>query len=83
MMHPAILSCLRYYYSYLLDMYLTFYDDKVKLVLNILNIEIGNLRHKMRGRHPDSIMNLKERHKFGLFLASVKERVEQGCKTYD
>jgi hypothetical protein len=44
------------------------------MVPNILNIDVANLRQKMRGQHPDSVHLLKDRHRFGLFLASAREQ---------
>ena len=51
--HSAILHTLRYYYSYQLDQYLTYFNDKVRHVPNIMNIELPTLLVKLNHKHPD------------------------------
>jgi hypothetical protein len=52
-LYDAILRGLKYYYQYSLDQYLTHYNDQVRQVPNILNIELAPLHSKLNGRHPD------------------------------
>ncbi len=51
-------------------MYLTHYDDNVRHVPNIVNID--KIDKLLDSRHPDEFSDVKSRLKFGLFLAKPK-----------
>ena len=70
--YEGVLSVLRYYYGYHLDCYLTHYQDNVRNVPNIMNIELPILERKLKGKHPDQFTLLKYKQLYGLFLAKTK-----------
>jgi hypothetical protein len=51
--------------------YLTHYDDNVRHVPNIVNID--KIDKLLDSRHPDEFSDVKSRLKFGLFLAKPKK----------
>jgi len=69
--YDATLKIIRDYYNYQLDIYLTRYEDQVRHVPNILNID--RIDKMLDGKHPDTLHDVKNRLKYGLFLAKPKK----------
>ncbi len=65
--YEGLLYIMRYYYSYMLDIYLTMYQDNVRHVPNIQKID--TIAKLLDGKHPDQFSDPRSRHKYGLFLA--------------
>lgn len=65
--YQFLLKCMRDYYNYQLDIYLTKYNDNVTHVPNIQTID--KIDTLLDGKHPDDNTSIKARFRFGLFLA--------------
>jgi hypothetical protein len=69
--YAAMLKLLRDYYNYQLDIYLSRYQDNVRHVPNILTID--KIDKLLEGKHPDDNNDIKNKFRYGLFLAKPKK----------